>query len=173
DLADAEDEYLGYQENEDFSSFYAAGLYDKGCVALLNMSSSYGSDAYKQSLAEGLKMMISAEGPVYIHCLEGKDRTGFVCFLLEALAGASYDEMLADYMKTYDNYFSITKDGTPAKYEAVSSLYFGAFAAYLHGTEDVKELESADYSQDAVAYLLDGGMTSEEIASLLDMITTD
>lgn len=117
--------------------------------------------------------MLTAEGPVYIHCLEGKDRTGFVCVLLEALAGAGYDEMLDDYMKTYENYYGITKTGSPEKYKAVVSLYFDAFAAYLHGTEDLDALTSADYSQDAVNYLLDAGMTADEIAALRNMITKD
>ena len=40
-------------------------------------------------------------------------------------------------------------------------LRYGFFAA----------LEAADYSEDAVAYLKDGGMTEEEIAALLALIT--
>lgn len=171
DLADSEEEYLGYREKTDFSSFYAAGLYDDGCTALLSMSSNYGSGIFKQKLAGGLKRMLSAEGPVYIHCLEGKDRTGFVCMLLEALAGASYEEMQSDYMQTYANYYNITKTGTPDKYNAVVSLYFDAFVSYLHGTEDLDALISADYSQDAVNYLLDAGMAADDITALREMIT--
>ncbi len=171
DLADSEEEYLGYRKESGFSSFYAAALYDEGSTALLGMSSSYGSEAFKQKLTGGFRKMLSAEGPIYIHCLEGKDRTGFVCFLLESLAGASYEEMLSDYMKTYENYYGITKEDDPDKYNAVASLYFDAFAAYLHGTEDCDELASADYSQDAVDYLLDAGMTADEIGALRILIT--
>ena len=173
DLADSEEEYLGYRKEADFSSFYAGGLYDEGNTVLLDMSSNYGSDAFKQKLAAGLRKMLSAEGPIYIHCLEGKDRTGFVCVLLEALAGASYDEMLRDYMKTYENYYGITKEDSEDKYNAIASLYFDAFAAYLHGTEDCEVLTSSDYSQDAVNYLLDAGMTADEIAALRSMITEE
>ena len=171
DLADTEEEYLAYREEPGFSSFYAAGLYDEGGMALLDMGAAYGSDAFKQKLAGGLRSMLSADGPVYIHCLEGKDRTGFVCFLLESLAGASYDEMRRDYMKTYENYYGITQTGTPEKYSAVVSVYFDAFAAYLHGTEDTVALASADYVRDAVDYLLDAGMTAEEIETLRSRIT--
>lgn len=173
DLADSEEEYLGYRKKAGFSSFYASELYDEGNTALLGMSSNYGSNAFKQKLAGGLQRMLSAKGPVYIHCLEGKDRTGFVCVLLEALAGASYDEMRSDYMKTYENYYNITEEGSPDKYNAVVSLYFDAFAAYLHGTEDCEVLTSADYSQDAVNYLLDAGMTADEIVALRNMIAKD
>lgn len=173
DLADSEEEYLGYREEAGFSSFYAAGLYDSGRTVLLDMNSDYGSDTFKQKLAEGLRRMLLTEAPIYVHCLEGKDRTGFVCFLLESLAGASYDEMLSDYMKTYENYYGITKENSRDKYNAIASLYFDTFAAYLHGTEAVEELASADYSQDAVDYLLSAGMTADEIAALRNMITKD
>ena len=47
--------------------------------------------------------MTGQEGPCYIHCTEGKDRTGFVCLLLEALCGANYGELRDDYMTTYAN----------------------------------------------------------------------
>lgn len=171
DLADSEEDYLGYRGKDDFSSFYAAGLHDDGCAALLDMNSSYSTDVYKHKLASGLKKMLSAEAPMYIHCQEGKDRTGFVCLLLEALAGASYDELLCDYMKTYENYYGITQEYTPDKYDAVVFVYFDSFVAYLHGTEDIDVLTSADYTEDAVNYLLDAGMTADEITSLRNMIT--
>lgn len=173
DLADSEEEYLGFRKKDDFSSFYAAGLHDEGNMALLDMSCNYGTDVFKQKLTKGLRKMISSKGPIYIHCLEGKDRTGFVCFLLEALAGASYDEMLGDYMKTYENYYGITKTDTPEKYNAVVYIYFDDFAAYLHGTDDIDVLTSADYSQDAVKYLLDAGMTADEIVTLRNMMVKD
>jgi protein tyrosine/serine phosphatase len=34
--------------------------------------------------------------PSYVvHCIEGKDRTGYVCALLEGLCGATYEEIVA------------------------------------------------------------------------------
>lgn len=121
------------------------------------------------SLAAALK----GEGPYYIHCMEGKDRTGFVCLLLEALAGASYEEMQRDYMLTYENYFHITAAGTPEKYNAVVDLYFVPFLEFLHGSEDIEALKAADYTEDAAAYLKSGGMTEAEIAALISLITAE
>ena len=46
---------------------------------------------------------------LYVHGLEGKDRTGFMCAVLQMLCGASYEEILEYYMKTYENYYKITK----------------------------------------------------------------
>ncbi|MCF0116978.1 MAG: tyrosine-protein phosphatase, partial [Bacilli bacterium] len=171
DLADSEEEYLSYQDNEDFDSYYSASLYEKGNVALLSMGSSYGSDVYKQKLASGLKKMINANGPMYIHCLEGKDRTGFVCLLLEGLAGATYEEMLIDYMKTYENYYGISKESSLNKYNAIANLYFHDFMSYLHRTDDVETLKNASYVDDVTRYLSEAGMTSSEIISFANLIS--
>ncbi len=171
DLADSVEDIEGYFYEEGFASEYAKNLYEAGQVATLDMSSNYGSDAFKQKLAAGLSQMLNSKGKIYIHCLEGKDRTGFVCMLLEALAGASYDEMLSDYMKTYDNYYHVTMQDTPKKYNAIVDLYFNAFASYLHGTEDLDVLKTASYTEDAEKYLLDAGMTQQEIEELKKLIS--
>ena len=171
DLADSEADVKGYFADPAFASTYAKDLIENGKAALLGMSSNYGSDAYKEKLASGLRQMLLSDGRIYVHCLEGKDRTGFVCMLLEALCGASYDEMLSDYMKTYDNYYSVSAEKTPEKYAAIVDLYFNAFASYLHGTEDMEELKTADYQIDAEHYLLSAGMTQNEIDSLIKLLT--
>lgn len=171
DLADSESDILGYFNEDDFCSDYAKKLYDSGNVALLGMSSNYSSDTFKQKLASGLKQMLKAKGNIYIHCLEGKDRTGFVCMLLEALCGASYDEMLSDYMQTYENYYHVSKDKTPEKYNAIVDLYFNAFVSYLHGTDNVEDLQKANYVNDAERYLFDAGMIQDEIDSIKYLLT--
>ncbi|MCQ2452660.1 MAG: tyrosine-protein phosphatase [Oscillospiraceae bacterium] len=167
DLADTEEDMKGYFEAEDFQSSYTRKLYEDGRIALLGMSSSYQSQAYKEALVHGLRKLLEAEPRrIYIHCMEGKDRTGFVCLLLEALSGQDYHDMERDYMLTYQNYYSITKKDTPEKYTAVRELYFDAMVAYLYGSEDMTILRQADYKQAAENYLLEGGMTSEELAAL-------
>jgi len=171
DLADSVEDMEGYISTEGFTSNYTKQLYNDGNVSLLDMGSSYSSKTYKEKVVKGLREAISKEGPIYIHCMEGKDRTGFVCMLLEALAGASYEEMLSDYMITYKNYYKVSKEETPEKYNAIAELYFVSFVEFLHGTEDREILLNADYSEDAANYLKDGGMTTEEVNALLDFIT--
>lgn len=169
DLADSEDNMTGYMAAEGFNSPYAEELYKAGRISLLNMGSAYMSDDYQTKLVSGLRAMMDSDGPVYIHCMEGKDRTGFVCMLLEALAGAGYDEMQADYMMTYANYYGVTEDGTPEKYTAIKELYFDSFIEDLLG-ENVEELVQDDYTGYAAAYLRNGGMTDEEITNLIAFI---
>lgn len=146
-------------------------LRNDGRVALLNLASNYTSDDFAQVLAEGLVDMSEHDGPYLVHCVEGKDRTGFVCALLEALCGASYDEMRADYMLTYENYYGITSEGDPDKYEAICQLNFDSMLAFLAGADDGADLASLDYQQPARAYLLAGGMTDEQIDALEARLT--
>ena len=170
DLADSEEDIELYKNSNDFSSPHYNSLYEDGDVVLLDMSSAYKSPDYQKKLAYGFTQMMTAQGPVYIHCLEGKDRTGFVCMLLEALAGATYDEMLSDYMITYKNYYSVSSDTAPEKYDAIAKLYFDAFVCYLHDTEDMEIIKAADFTEDASDYLLQGGMSTEEITLLKNFI---
>lgn len=170
DLADSDLDMQGYFSSSEFLSTYDKDLYDQGRVATLSMSSNYSSDAYKQSVAAGMRHLMGIGGPAYIHCLEGKDRTGFVCTLIEALAGASYDEMRADYMQTYANYYGITEADAPDRYNAVASLYFDSFIEYLCEVEDEPVDKTADFSGAARSYLASAGMSDDEIDQLTALI---
>ena len=136
----------------------------------------YTSEQFRRGAAQGMRFMMDIGGPVYIHCLEGKDRTGFVCMVLEALAGADYEEMCGEYMKSYENYYGITKEKTPDKYDAVVARYFDTFAAYLCGirtpdTGKCDALRKADYAMPARRYLLGCGLTKTEIDGLEAFLT--
>ena len=170
DLADTEAEMNEYFAASDFSSTYAKNLYDSGADVVLAMSSNQDSQDYKTSFAKGLRLLLSNGGPAYIHCMEGKDRTGFVCMLIEAFAGATYDEMCEDYMQTYANYYGITKEVDPEKFDAIRSLYFDAFCEYLAGTSDADTLKSFDYTKPAEEYLSSCGLTSDEVSQLHSLI---
>ncbi len=171
DLADGEGDMSAYKADSTYSFPYSESLYDAGRVILLGMGSGYSSDSYKQSVAKGVRHMLGKEGPYYIHCMEGKDRTGFVCTLIESLTGATYEEMKADYMKTYENYYKVTEEKDSEKYKAIVSLYFDSFCEFLHGESDVSKLKKASYVEDAKGYLASGGLSEEEISSFLDLIT--
>ena len=107
-LSDNEEKLQGYIAAEDFNSPYFLSLYESGNVIPLALNMNYGSAEFREKVAAGLIEMTQHEGPYLVHCTEGKDRTGFVCVLLEALCGASYQEIVDDYMITYDNYYKIT-----------------------------------------------------------------
>lgn len=170
-LADSLEEVEKYRSKADYSSPYTTSLYKKGKIILLDMNTAYQSKVYQEKLVYGLKQILKKQGPVYIHCLEGKDRTGFVCMLLEALAGASYEEMCSDYMLTYKNYYCVDPVSTPEKYKAIVNLYFDSFLCFLCKTEDTKQIQKGNYIKEVTNYLLAGGMTKGEIEILKKYIT--
>ena len=48
--------------------------------------------------------------PVYLHCTHGMDRTGIVCFILEAILGISEEDLVRDYQLSalyYDRMWSL------------------------------------------------------------------
>ena len=166
DLADSKEDMDSYLISDEFNSPYTKSLYENDKIALLDMGSSYTSNAYMEKVATGLRHILNNDGPYYIHCMEGKDRTGFVCCLIEALLGASYEEMCVDYMTTYQNYYKISKTETPEKYQAVVNLYFDAFMETLL-SDLTNDLKHASYIEGAKSYLKEAGMNDQEIESLI------
>ena len=166
DQADSTEEVEGYYTDPSFDMSWHKGLFDNGHVAALDMNVNYRSQKFAGKLVEGLRQMIAQDGPYLIHCTEGKDRTGFTCALLEALCGASYDEMLDDYMISYDNYYGLNKQTDKDRYDAVVDAKFNDIALCIGGQPVDGKLDGLDYKAGARKYLLDAGMTEEEIAQL-------
>ncbi len=166
DLADNEAKIEKYMAKEDFNSPYWLSLYENGHVILLSMSMNFQADDFKDKVREGLTKMAEQEGPYLVHCTEGKDRTGFMCMLIEALAGASYRELVDDYMITYDNYYEITEQSDKAKYDTILNRNLVAMIRYIVADDSV-DITSADLSVYARSFLLSLGMTDAEIDALL------
>lgn len=164
-LADNDEKIQGYLADESYECPYFESLYAEGHVIPLALNTNFTSEAFLQKLSNGLIAMAGQDGPYLVHCTEGKDRTGFVCLLLEALCGASYQEIVDDYMITYDNYYGITKDSDPDRYTVIVEHVLGPMVRIVAGDADAA-LDSADLAAGAEQYLLNAGMTAEQIAQL-------
>lgn len=166
-LADSTDNIESYLAAEDFASQYYAELYKNSRVLTLNMGLAYASDEFRAGIAKGLTFMSEAKGPYLFHCTEGKDRAGFFGALVEALMGASKNEIVEDYMQSYINYYGVEK-GTD-KYTLISKDVL-AMLKVITGTDD---LDKADLAAAAEDYLLSGGMTAEQIKALKANFSTE
>ena len=165
DLADNEEKIARYIGAGDFDSPYFLSLYEGGDDVPLAMNTNYGSEEFRENLATGLRAMASHEGPYLVHCTEGKDRTGFVCALLEALCGADYEEMRKDYMITYDNYYGISEGTDREKYDLIVRESFDPLVQEFIGDNNI-DPSTADLASYAQGYLRSAGLTDEEIAAL-------
>ena len=170
-LADTDEKMKGYIAKEDFNSPYFFSLYQEGKVYPLAMNMSFASEKFRAKAADGLRAMLENDGPYLIHCTEGKDRTGFMCMLVEALCGASYEEIVDDYMITYRNYYGITKESDPEKYETiVQELLEPMIRSLMDGNPDA-DLRTVDLSEQACSFLKRAGMSEDEITRLTEKLT--
>ena len=150
---------------------YSSTYYSECDIIPLAMSMDLTGEENSVKMAEGLRFIIGRDGPYLIHCLEGKDRTGFVIAVLESLMGASIGEVVEDYMVTYYNFYGVEK-GTE-NYDRIAAvitqLLMNAF-----GTESLTEFKKNEpltsYARD---YLLRLGLSEQEIEELKMRLAVD
>lgn len=164
DLADTDEKIRGYMQKDDFASEYFATLYDGDNVEPLALNMNFDSEYFKGQVVKALKAITVKDGPFLIHCTEGKDRTGFLCLLTEAFAGASYTEIVEDYMMTYFNYYAITKAFDAKRYDTIVASVLNPMIETIAG-EEIADFDAVDYAAIAENYLSEG-MTAEEITAL-------
>ena len=160
-LADSEETMKAYEG-------YADSYYATLNVIPLNMGVDFKADDFKTKLAEGLVYMTEHEGPYLFHCTEGKDRAGFTAILLEALMGGKLDEIVADYMQSYVNYYHI-ETGT-AKYD-VNAKIAEQMLCQIASVDEGADLTQVDLVKAAEDYLAGAGMTAEQIGALKDVLS--
>ena len=168
-LADTDQKIQGYMTRDDFESTYFASLYDASDVSRDNveplaLNMNFESEYFRGQVIKALVAIANNDGPFLIHCTEGKDRTGFLCMLLEAFAGASYSEIVEDYMMTYFNYYAITKAFDAKRYDVIVSNVLNPMIEIIAGAGvDIKTVSLAPLSEQ---FLLYNGMSSTQISAL-------
>lgn len=92
--------------------------------------------------------------PIYLHCSYGIDRTGTVCYILEAVLGLNETQLQDEYaLSNWYRSFNRTK---------VNKIKTG-----------LADYAGANVNQRAVNYLLSCGITQEQINSLRSIYLTD
>ena len=138
-------------------------------VKLLGMNASYTSEEFSLKMKDMFVSIIVNNGPYYVHCLEGKDRTGFVCMVLEAMCGASYTELVDDYLVTYKNYYGIEKGST--KYNVIKDMHIDEMIRYVFNFPAQQVLLTANYTNVAYNYLRGIGLTDNQINQIINKLS--
>jgi protein tyrosine/serine phosphatase len=171
-LADSKEEIEGYAASDDFASDYYKALYDAGKVKTLNMDVDIAGEDFSKKLAEGLRFLSKNEGPYLVHCTEGKDRAGFVIAVLESLMGAELEEVVADYMTTYENYYGVEKGSE--QYTAIAnSNIITSLTTIVCGYNKGTDISIVNLAAAAEKYLKRIGMTSDEIEAIKTKLSAD
>lgn len=177
-LSDTVKDITDHFNSDDFDSDYFKSLYEEGRVSITPLTMNYKSEEFAKMIVKAMTDMSRNEGPYYIHCLEGKDRTGFLCMIIEGLTGASYEEIIKDYMASYDNYYQVNENNNKEKYDAIKENNINAMLRFLAdndpnaGNGDI-ELEDLDWVNITGRYLERNGMTEEDINNFYIRLTDE
>lgn len=135
--------------------------YHKCNVHYAEMAYDYSSDIFKEKVKGCIRFINENDGPYYIHCKEGKDRTGFICALIECYMGADYNEIIDDYMETYLNYYKIEKND-----ETYNATIKNNIEKMLCDAFEVTDLKNAALDEEAREYFVSAGLSTEELLML-------
>ncbi|MBP5137148.1 MAG: tyrosine-protein phosphatase [Paludibacteraceae bacterium] len=165
-LADTDEKMASYN-----MPTYSRTLWESGNVILCPLKADPTADEFNSKLIAALKELPSHPAPYAVHCVEGKDRTGYVCALLEGLCGATYDEIVRDYLITYENYYFINPQDDSEVCNALLTLRLNPCLMYYAGVNNESQLPNIDYAQAFSTFLLNHGMTQLQIDALVHALT--
>ena len=144
-------------------------MLDNDQFLALNIGVDFHTPNTMKALGDGLVEMMNHDGPYLIQCSYGRDRTGLLCAVLEALCGASYEEIVDDYMLSFGWLHKIEMDPTSYQYklfkERIDDELSEAFEVEL------EQLSEADLEKESRDFLKECGMTDAEIDKLIDTLT--
>ena len=176
DLTDNDEKIKRHFSKKGFASNYFKSLYENGKTICLHINTNYREQKYHDRIVKAMVAMSKNEGPYYIHCVEGKNRTGFLLAVIEGLAGASYEEIVKDHMITFANYYGITEETDKEKYDILKARYIDSMLRYIadndpwtgNGTIELKDL---DWVNIMGRYLTKNGMRQEDIDNWYKNVT--
>ena len=157
-LDDSADVMTGYET-------YPDSYYSRCKIINPEMSYDFGTEEFAEKVKESVLFIIENDGPYLIHCKEGKDRTGILCAILESFVGASAEDVMTDYMITYDNFYNV-KPGDTA-YDIILRDNLVKTLCVLYQIDDI---ETADLREKATEYLLSAGLTDEQLSQLSEKL---
>ena len=129
------------------------------------------ADIFRKNMPEALRVIPDARTPVLIHCQQGKEQTGIMAMILEALCGASYDEIVEDYMLSYENFYHIEKGSDQWQHIADGNIIPSMLK--MTGAADAAELKKLDLRAAAESYLLGLGLSPDEIKAIYNKLCSE
>ena len=163
-LADSEESAKSFKG---FDSSY----YSSQNAIFLAMPVEFFTRSFQKRLVKGFRFMIEHDGPYLVHCTYGMDRTGFTISVLEALMGATSEDIQADYAKTFSNYYNVVEGRQVPLNEQQVDFFKNVVtrnlqAVYHAERIEVPDIDNADWATATEKYLRVLGMTPEEVAAL-------
>ena len=151
-------EILAHSVGKDFDSAYYLELFRNGSVLAMGMPIDYTSDEFIRKMVSGLTFLAEREPPYLLHCNEGKDRTGFIAMVLEALMGSDRSGIEKDYLLSYENYYHLNPEKEKEKTRMILERNVREMLRTVAGTGKGTLPEQPELAAAAENYLLKSGM---------------
>ncbi len=137
-------------------------------VNYVNINTTYYTHIFEAENQENIKNAVKIFAdkdnyPIYMHCTLGRDRTGTLAFILGALLGMDKEQLFMDYDMSC---FSIMGTSDGQSFSGMRSTFQGLYTrmnAYSNG----------DLQANTEQYLLDIGVTEEEISAIREILLYD
>ena len=166
--------FINLADTEEYANSYngfETSYYSKQDVIFLGLPVEFYSTPFKEGLAKGFRYMTEHDAPYLVHCTYGMDRTGFTISVLEALMGATPEEIGADYAKTFSNYFNVIGGKQVALNEQqvdyFKSVVIKNLKSVYHAEGiNISDIETTDLALATEEYLEKLGLSKSEVADL-------
>ena len=123
-------------------------------------------DKNKEAMREAISVIANEDNyPICYHCAIGRDRTGTVTVIILGLLGVDEDTLLKEYLASLNSRLG-NNDGASA--DAIKNN----FSSLMNGFKKYGE-RNAPLQEKIEAYLLDIGVTEEEIANIRSIMLED
>ena len=138
---------------EQFTEVPAEIIFDPTVDHIAMQSSLFSDENGRAAIADVMRHFADEENyPIVVNCSAGRDRTGVITFLLNALLGVSEEDLFRDYM-----FSNLSVKVEARTIENYLSNDLGQIEGY----------EGTTLSEKAYNYMLDIGLTEEEIDSII------
>lgn len=145
------------------------------CPVHTNHDKLYYDDYGKAAVKAFFGMLADKDNclPLYFHCAQGKDRTGFLAYLFETFLGVSSEDCMRDYLLS-----NLGKTGSVSESKLVGSSAQYNYVDYLNGNEvktsDMKDngnlityrATGSTNAERAYNYLLSCGLTATQLDTI-------
>ncbi len=173
-LANTEQELANFLDNEDVAMDYYRNLWKNKTYITKHFTVISATEASNIEVTnffkELIKSNIESNDRIYVHCNEGKDRTGFICLIIEGLCDCDYETIKNDYLLSFINLYDLDEQKDVKRINAITKYYFNQLMALMSFEDKAKDsYEDANFKEIALNYLRAGGMSDEEITKLINL----
>lgn len=164
DVADSKEDFEVILNNTAFKRRMAFYFFQ---IHSIGDDSGLYSEEFQKTVCSAIMVIKNNDGPFLIHCRAGKRRSGFICAILQGLAGLSKDEIMSDYMTSYKNNNGVTHEDNPKRYNYLKKDTIEKILIHING----HDLSNLSYTTEQ--YLLKIGIPLDTINEIREKLIND